>query len=96
MPESLAATRIEAAFLGSRNKPHDCFLVGGSKEKRFVKFTAASKLRVSWFDSGIFRDLARTHMVEACDADATFLGDFVKNLTDFRVRTSKCHAKVAS
>src|SRR5258708_9462058 len=96
MPERLAATRIEAAFLGRRNKPRDSFLVGGSKEKGLVKFTAACKLRVSWFNAGVFRDLARTHMVEAGDADATFLGDFVKNLTDFRVRASKCHAKVAS
>src|SRR5712672_1583342 len=96
MPESLAATRIEAAFLGRRNKPRDSFLVGGSKEKRFVKFTAAGKLRVSWFNADVFRDFARTHMVEAGDADTTFLGDFVKNLTDFLVRASKCQAKVAS
>src|SRR5258706_2545107 len=96
MPECLAATRIEASFLGRRNKPRDSFLVGGSKEKRLVKFTAACKLRVSWFNPGVFRDLARTHMVEAGDADATFLGDFVQNLTDFLVRASKCQAKVAS
>src|SRR5258706_1445904 len=96
MPESLAATRIEAAFLGRRNKPRDSFLVGGSKEKRFVKFTAAGKLRVSWFNADVFRDFARTHMVEAGDADTTFLGDFVKNLTDFLVRASKRQAKIAS
>src|SRR5258706_12585776 len=96
MPESLAATRIEAAFLGRRNKPRDSFLVGGSKEKRFVKFTAAGKLRVSWFNADVFRDFARTHMVEAGDADTSFLGDFVQNLTDFLIRASKRQAKIAS
>src|SRR5258708_26702765 len=96
MPESLAATRIEAAFLGRRNKPRDSFLVGGSKEKRCVKFTAAGELRVSWFNADVFRDLARTHMVAAGDADASLLGDFVKNLTDFLVRASKRQAKIAS
>src|SRR5258707_7800736 len=96
MPERLAATRIEAAFLGCRDKPRDSFLVGGSKEKRFVKFTAACKLGVSWFNAGVFRDLARTHMVEAGDADTSFLGDFVQNLTDFLIRASKRQAKIAS
>jgi len=33
MPESLAATRIEAAFLGRSNKPCNSFLVAEVKKK---------------------------------------------------------------
>src|SRR5579872_4472999 len=96
MPKSLPATRIEAAFLGRSDKPCNCFFVGRSQKKRFVKFAAARQLRFFLLNSNIVRDFARTHMVEASDTYTGFLGDFVQDFTGFLVWASECHAEVAS
>ncbi len=87
MPESFAGARVEATLLCRRNKTRDGSLVRGSKEEGFVKFTAARKLGISRLEPGIFRNFPRTHMVEACYANASLLGNVIQCGADFLIGT---------
>ncbi len=85
MPEHPVAARFETLLVCGLDKTCDCRFIGGSKKERFVKFPFACELGIADAHSGIVGDLSRAHMMEACDAYATFLGDLVEGSANLGV-----------
>ena len=94
MPEGFPLASVETALLRRGYETRHATLIRGGEEERLVELAVGREQGIARAQSGIFRDLARTHLVKARHTHVAFLGNLIQCGRHLSIGPAQRHAEI--